>query len=82
VTSFSGEIKNNISPWEDKHRDCPKIPFANNLKQLQSNYVEDLNLYVTCTITELEHYDNNIIEKNIYINRMRKAVFRIMEVFT
>ena len=35
-------------------------------------------MYVTCTITELEHHDHNIIEKNRYIKSMRKAVFRIM----
>ena len=29
---------------------------------------------MTCTITELEHYDNNITEKNRYIKSMRKAV--------
>ena len=39
-----------------------------------------MKTYVTCTITELEHYDNNIISRNRYIKSMRKAVFRIMEV--
>ena len=33
---------------------------------------------LTCIITELEYYDNNIIEKNRYIKSMRKVVFRIM----
>ena len=31
-----------------------------------------------CIITDLEYYDNNIIEKNRYIKSMRKVVFRIM----
>ena len=35
---------------------------------------------LTRAITEPEHYDNNIIEKNRYIKSMRKAVFQIMEV--
>jgi hypothetical protein len=30
---------------------------------------------MTRVITEPEHYDNNIIEKNRYIMSMRKAVF-------
>ena len=33
---------------------------------------------LTCIITELEYYDNNIIKKNRYIKSMRKAVFSIM----
>jgi hypothetical protein len=37
-------------------------------------------LNLTRAITEPEHYDNNIIEKNRYIKSMRKAVFQIMEV--
>jgi hypothetical protein len=35
---------------------------------------------LTCTITELEHHNNNIIEKNWYMKSLRKAVFLIMEI--
>ena len=35
----------------------------------------------TCTIIELEHYDNNIIEKNRYMESMQKAVYQIIEFF-
>ena len=35
---------------------------------------------LTRTITELEHHDDNIIEKNRYIKSMRKVVFQIVEV--
>ena len=38
------------------------------------------NTLLTRAITELEHHDNNIIEKNRYIMSMRKVVFRIKEV--
>ncbi|MCI2411923.1 hypothetical protein [Cuniculiplasma divulgatum] len=36
---------------------------------------------MTCTITELEQYDNNIMEKNRYMDSMGKAIYRIMGVF-
>ena len=37
---------------------------------------------VTFTIIELEHYDNNIIEKNRYMESMQIAVYQIIEVFS
>jgi hypothetical protein len=37
---------------------------------------------LTCTIIELEHYDNNIIEKNRYMESMQIAVYQIIEVFS
>ncbi|SJK84824.1 hypothetical protein CPM_0989 [Cuniculiplasma divulgatum] len=40
-----------------------------------------LKLTLTCTITELEQYDNNIMEKNRYMDSMGKAIYRIMGVF-
>ena len=42
----------------------------------------ELSQGTTCTIIELEHHDNNIIEKNSYMKSMQKAVYQIMEVFS
>ena len=50
--------------------------FEELMKNTQVRYV----FLLTRAITEPEHYDNNIIEKNRYIKSMRKAVFQIMEV--
>ena len=49
------------------------------IQSLNFGMLKVLDLMIRA-ITELEHHDNNIIEKNRYIKSMRKVIFRIMEV--